>query len=330
MSMLERNQIFISNKNAKIKKKQKQKLQREIQHCSFEPKLSDFNPEKLSIVPLQLQDPETECKMSSSLERILNKNKPRSYSQMHSEKMKQRTIDNELLQLTAANYNSERQKFLSKNHKLLFMRPQDGKVKQQLNFYNTSPTLDNSLSTARHTFNGVENQNVMNTEVSRHMNALTTKASPTMQKVAKGKNKTKITVLKKKSKVTVATTRKTNFKTGVIKLKKGKKKTTARVGRQKAQVHAFKINSFRPISKLSSDKPKKRLTEINSVGRSNSGRTHNQDLVPVGLNSNVLDSKSYIFVGQAAYTHKYKRNLAPKRVEQNKAGTFRNYSQQSR
>ena len=96
LTLLERNQLFINNKEAKIKRERKDKRRQEVAECSFEPKLSNFNPKKLEITPLIDQDPEAEAKMSSSLERIMKQvNKNKNYSQIHSERLRQRSLEKE-------------------------------------------------------------------------------------------------------------------------------------------------------------------------------------------------------------------------------------------
>ena len=74
LSLLQRNQLWINNKNAKIMKEVEIKRQKETIGCSFKPKLSKFDYEKLLIVPTILQDSEEKSKISSSLDRIINQN----------------------------------------------------------------------------------------------------------------------------------------------------------------------------------------------------------------------------------------------------------------
>lgn len=96
LTLLERNQMFINNRKAKLEYKREVKKQQEVANCSFEPKLTNFNPKRLEIVPLIEQDPEAEKTISTSLERILAKsNKNKGYSEIHSERLRQRSLERE-------------------------------------------------------------------------------------------------------------------------------------------------------------------------------------------------------------------------------------------
>jgi hypothetical protein len=75
--------------------------------------------------------------MSSSLERILAKNNPRNYSQIHSERLRKRSIEKEFLNFTTDGYFRKREDFVEKHHKNIFMNPKNSGIKKQLNFTNT-------------------------------------------------------------------------------------------------------------------------------------------------------------------------------------------------
>lgn len=111
---------------------------REVDGCSFEPKLTVFEPEKLEITPLISQDPETEQKMYSSLERIMDqKRKNKKYTQIYSDRLIQRSLEKENTGVSQATFYKDRQEFVSKNHKELFIKPSEVKLKNKISYTGT-------------------------------------------------------------------------------------------------------------------------------------------------------------------------------------------------
>ena len=94
-----------------------------------------------------MQDSEEKAKISSSLDRITNqKIKIKHYSEIHSERVKQRSLERKIDGFVPNPNFKNREDFVKLHHKQLFIRPADFKYKSSLYFTSTpSPREEQTL-----------------------------------------------------------------------------------------------------------------------------------------------------------------------------------------
>lgn len=266
--------------------------QQEIAQCSFEPRLCNFNPKKLEIVPLIEQDPESEQKISSSLERILSqRQKNRNYSQIHSERVRQLSKEKDVVNNTVNPYYRERQEFVDRNHQNLFIRPSGSNPRQRLTFSKMSTSGNQSIDSFYKAF-----------KVDNSTSTISKNTPKVLNSKHKNKKKSKVVVMKKKTKRTKRTTR-LMPKDGVIHLGKSRKTPTnfqgSDLGLHKTEV--FSLHTF--------NSQKSSFTNPSSQGKTY--RTHGSSsvdrqapYVPISDRLLMNQVQPHIFVGPASYTQK--------------------------
>ena len=131
LSLLERNELFLNIKNAKMKRARSHKYEDETKECTFEPKITRYDPVKLSIMPLN--DDMTRGKIASSLDRIMHsKYKNRDYSEIHADKIVQRSLERNMIFDPVDQNPRERKEFVDKYHKKLFIKPSEAQNSVQI------------------------------------------------------------------------------------------------------------------------------------------------------------------------------------------------------
>lgn len=102
-----------------------------------------------------MQNPEEEIKISSSLDRILQqKHRLKNYSEIHYERIRQRSLERDFINFPSNPYYRQREEYVQQNHKNLFMRPIDFYYKSNLYFnYQPSPPLAEKVLNYKTIFN---------------------------------------------------------------------------------------------------------------------------------------------------------------------------------
>lgn len=329
LSMLERNNLWIKNKKAKIKRERASKKKHEVAGCSFEPKLTLFEPEKLEITPLIGQDPEIEQKMSSSLERIMNqKRKDKKYTQIYSDRLRHRSLEKEYTGVSKATFYKTRQEFVNKNHKEMFIKPSEVKLKHQTSYTATPSPKIIDLGKLKRKMSKVKApvaSRIENTfaDITNLSKAVTSRQVQGNKPIKK--KKSKIMVMKKKA----STKRqnggqKLNSKNGVIHLKNHKTfrpddtfsseayKSVQSTFREVSQ--DSRSDRFEASSTVRSMKQKLSKRQVSSLERGKDHIPISERLIPnKNKKKNIMDKlkphsvtrySPYIFVGSTAYTQK--------------------------
>lgn len=288
LSLLERNELFINIKNAKIKKAQTEKYDNETDGCTFEPQLTRYDPIKLSIIPLQ--EDMTRSKVSSSLDRIMHtKYKNRNYAEIHKEQLRQRSLERNFIYAPINPLPRQREEFVEKYHKTLFLKP--------------SEIVPNAGKSAQLYFN---NRSAIKSAAPPNKIIQYLQSSKDRQKIdqeqnysSKSSNKTSIKKLKNKKSKFIMLKSKASSRNSKISSKKGKKTNVIRLNAHKRNLNrdlgTVNDESFKPSFKPSISTERSKL------------------YVPISERLG-LKAGNYTFVGQASYTQKSSQHNSSSRA----------------
>ncbi|CAI2381089.1 unnamed protein product [Moneuplotes crassus] len=283
LSLLERNQMFLQKKEAKLEEKRNTKFIKEVEECSFEPILCQFNPEKLSMTTSVDRIISEGAKISRSLERVLetqNRSKNRNYIEIHTDKIRQRSLENDFLRPSAESYHLKREKLVKRNHKELFLKP-----------YNFADQHKSSQSRSSRAFKNSENFDRLNTDLYSVRNS---------QKKSKKKKR-----FGKKKQILIMKTK----RHGPKKHKRNDKAKIIHLGKDRKQFSHILVNN--PMEyKRNKEDIQRSQTRINSNESFNNANTrshrsvdHGRYISPASERLILNNHRPYIFIGKASYTH---------------------------
>lgn len=262
-------------------------------------------------MPLIDQDPEEKIKISHSLERVMAKmqtnNKNRNYSEIHSERLRQRSLEKDVENTTVDSFYRNREIFVKQNHRELFIKPNEvTNMKQKYAITDSSFGPENTLP--NHSL-GAENVNKLNTDLS-YTNQTTEKLNKFISKTASNKNKKKkkVVVMKKRDFGIKRSKKKLTSRKGVIHLATRRRKSENQDKADLIKQGQQEFLSLKTGSNKSSFTVSSKTSRIKNTSSKLSSKASSVDrkqyYMPISERLIQNSQRPYIFIGTASYTQK--------------------------
>ena len=247
---------------------------------------------------------------------ILNKHK--NYLEIHNDRIRQRSLENNIFHIPFDSYFKNREEIVIQNHKELFLKA--SAFKNTKDSSNTLSSINESGNTGGIKYNksytnnknyNFESENNLNADLYDVANVFNKRSS---NNKLKKKKKSKFLIMKKKVPKTLRN-KKIKEKNGIIHLNKKRKKKPKTKFRDVLEhgYHDFVLNKKNNYKSNRSFQSSGRYGKRDECFDNpvNSVTTKSRFVSPISERLIMNNKKPYIFVGNASYTQRFKRNNAP-------------------